>query len=85
MDSLLVLITRYLFFISFVLQIEALHLMIFIAVVVVKHQERGVLLAVGKAGLEIHGFWIQEFQGDRGGHIEEVHLQVVMMPHQDFR
>ena len=52
MDSLLVLITRYLFFISFIFLREALQVVIFIPVVVVKHQERGVLLAIGKAGLE---------------------------------
>lgn len=63
MDLLLVLITRYLFFISFVFLMEAFVQLVKVipVVVIVKHQERGILLAVEKAGLQ---FRIQEFQGD---------------------
>ena len=56
MDLLLVLITRYLFFKTFVLLRNAIQVVVFIAVQVVKHQERGVMLAVGKAGLKVKGF-----------------------------
>ena len=64
MDLLLVLITRYLFFKTFVLLRNAIQVVVFIAVQVVKHQERGVMLAVGKAGLKVKGFLIQGFQGN---------------------
>ena len=64
MDLLLVLITRYLFFKTFVLLWKAIQVVVFIAVQVVKHQERGVMLAVGKAGLKVKGFLIQGFQGN---------------------